>query len=128
MSGIAAAIAVAALALGSVGPSPAPQAAPQRAEPAPTGLWSTDFGADQVVADCGRWQLDQNDFCVANDARNGLEIGVKFQASKELKISGVRIYRVDRATVRGSLWDADGNLLADRIDPTTYTEYLGEAV
>ena len=24
--------------------------------------------------------------------------------------------------------DADGNLLADRIDPTTYTEYLGEAV
>lgn len=24
--------------------------------------------------------------------------------------------------------DADGNLLADRIDPTTYTDYLGEAV
>jgi coenzyme F420-reducing hydrogenase alpha subunit len=24
--------------------------------------------------------------------------------------------------------DADGNLLADRFDPTTYTDYLGEAV
>ncbi len=66
----------------------------------------------QTASDCGEWQLDKNDFCVANDARNGLELGVKFQASTELSIIGVRIYRVDPDKLKASLWDASGNLLA----------------
>ena len=77
-----------------------------------TGLWTTDFAAHQDASDCGEWRLDENDFCVANDARNGLEVGVKFTTSRELLVTGVRIYRVDPFTVRGSLWTADGSLLA----------------
>jgi len=56
--------------------------------------------------------LDANGFCVANDSRNGLEIGVKFLASERLQITGIRIYRMDTATVTGSLWDSSGNRLA----------------
>lgn len=76
------------------------------------GLWPLGFSARQVQADCGRWGLDLNDFCVANDARNGLEVGVKFRTSTTLQVTGIRIYRVDAATVHGSLWDGDGTLLA----------------
>ena len=47
----------------------------------PTGLWSTDFAAHQTQADCGQHRLDALGFCVANDSRNGLEVGVKFQSS-----------------------------------------------
>ncbi len=79
---------------------------------APSGLWPNDFAAHQVEADCGKYRLDENDFCVANDSRNGLEVGVKFQTAREVSITGVRIYRTDPATVRGSLWRSDGTLLA----------------
>ena len=78
----------------------------------PTGLWSTDFAAHQTQADCGQHRLDALGFCVANDSRNGLEVGVKFQSSTELVITGIRIYRVDPAGLRASLWDSAGNLLA----------------
>src|SRR5688500_11135684 len=81
----------------------------------PVGLWSTDFTADQTASDCGEHQLDNLGFCVANDARNGLEVGVKFQSSTDLTITGIRIYRVDQAELRASLWDSTGNLLA-RVD------------
>ncbi len=77
-----------------------------------SALWSSNFAAQQTSGDCGRWRLDENDFCVANDSRNGLEIGVRFKTSRKLEIIGVRIYRVDPATVRGSLWDSSGALLA----------------
>ena len=85
---------------------PAPASMGARAEP--SGLWSTGFEAQQTAADCGEWRLDKNNFCVADDSRNGVELGVKFQASTELAIVGVRIYRVDPAKVRASLWDATG--------------------
>lgn len=77
-----------------------------------TGLWPTTFQAGQTAADCGRWSLDANDFCVADDARNGLELGVRFQSSREVRITGVRIYRYDPGQLRASLWDSSGTLLA----------------
>lgn len=77
-----------------------------------TGLWPSTFQAGQTAADCGRWGLDANDFCVADDARNGLELGVRFRTSREVRITGVRIYRYDPAELRASLWDSSGRLLA----------------
>jgi hypothetical protein len=75
-------------------------------------LWNPGFSPETNEANCGRWSLDLNGFCVANDSRNGLEIGVKFQTSETLEITGVRIYRMDTATVTGSLWDSSGTRLA----------------
>ena len=79
---------------------------------ATVGLWPTSFQAHQSAADCGRWKLDPSGFCVADDARNGLEVGVRFRTSQRVQITGVRIYRMDTAALTGSLWDASGNLLA----------------
>jgi hypothetical protein len=76
------------------------------------GLWGRDFSAQQAQADCGRWRLDGNGFCFADDVRNGLELGVKFQTAQQVQITGVRIYRVDTGAVTGSLWTAGGALLA----------------
>ena len=108
IGGIAAVLASAVLTAGTVVPGPV------SSEPAsvPTGLWSTEFAAQQNAADCGQYRLDANKFCVADDSRNGLEVGVRFQTSTELQIIGVRIYRVDPGTVRASLWESDGTLLA----------------
>jgi hypothetical protein len=85
---------------------------PAGAEPQPEGLWSTSFSSGQSAADCGRWRLDENDFCVANDTRNGLEVGTKFRSATTLQITGVRIYRADPDTLRATLWSADGAVLA----------------
>ncbi len=74
-------------------------------------LWSSDFSPRLALSDCGRWTLDPSGFCVADDRRNGLEVGVRFQTSRPVRITGVRIYRVESATVRASLWEADGTLL-----------------
>ena len=82
------------------------------AQAAPEGLWSTSFTSGQSAADCGRWRLDQNGFCVADDARDGLELGTRFRSSKTVQITGVRIYRADPASLRASLWTSDGTLLA----------------
>jgi hypothetical protein len=79
----------------------------------PTGLWPGTFSADQVPDDCGQWRLNDDAFCVANDSRNGLEVGVKFQTSHEVLVTGVRIYRVDTDTVTASLWGSDGTRLAE---------------
>jgi hypothetical protein len=78
----------------------------------PVGLWGSDFSAHQVLAECGKWRLDSNGFCVANDSRNGLEVGVRFQTSRQVRITGIRIYRVEPADVTGSLWTAGGDRLA----------------
>ena len=37
---------------------------------------------------------------------------MKFQTSRQVRITGIRIYRVDPADLTGSLWTADGSLLA----------------
>jgi Domain of unknown function (DUF4082)/Bacterial Ig-like domain len=78
----------------------------------PAGLWGKDFSAQQNASDCGRWQLDGNGFCFADDVRNGLELGMKFRTDRPVEITGIRIYRVDTAAVEGSLWSAGGTLLA----------------
>ncbi|WP_104106253.1 DUF4082 domain-containing protein [Nocardioides sp. 616] len=83
----------------------------------PTGLWPTGFRAQQTAADCGKWALDANNFCVADDARNGLEVGVKFRTARPLEITGLRVYRADPAELRGSLWDSDGNRLRSGLFP-----------
>lgn len=76
------------------------------------GLWDTGFTAGMTAEDCGKWRLDANGFCSANDARNGVELGVKFQTSHKLLITGVRVYRTDLNTVTGTLWNAEGRSLA----------------
>lgn len=76
------------------------------------GLWDPGFGAQMTKEDCGEWRLDAQGFCTANDARNGVELGVKFQASRSLFVTGVRLYRTDFNTVTGSLWDGEGARLA----------------
>ena len=75
-------------------------------------LWDTDFSPLMTPTQCETWRLDERGFCVADDARNGVELGLKFQTSRSLMVTGVRVYRVDPATVTGSLWDADGDRLA----------------
>jgi hypothetical protein len=93
---------------------PAPRAAPGHG-----GLWDADFGPGLQAADCGRWRLDDG-FCTANDWRNGVELGTRFRASRVVSVVGVRIYRVDQATVTGSLWDSLGNRIATgTFAPTT---------
>ena len=88
----------------------APTPAVARTEP--VGLWPMSFRAQQTAGDCGRWRLDSNGFCIANDARNGLEVGVKFRTSQKVRITGIRIYRYDTAKLRASLWSSSGKLLA----------------
>ena len=68
------------------------------------GLWEPDFRAETPAADCEGWRLDTQGFCTADDSRNGVELGVKFQTSRDLLITGIRVYRVDLATITGSLW------------------------
>ena len=76
------------------------------------GLWSKSFSAGQSPEDCGVFKLDDNGFYLSDDPRNGVELGVKFQASQESLITGVRIHRYDNATVTASLWNSDGSRLA----------------
>jgi hypothetical protein len=85
---------------------------PAVAGSASTGLWSPSFRAHQTAADCGRWKLDRNGFCVADDTRNGLEVGVRFRTSRAIRITGLRVYRFDSATLTASLWTGAGGLLA----------------
>lgn len=86
--------------------------APEPRAKAPTGMWDTDYEAGLVHQDCGRWKLDDDGFCTANDWRNGVELGMRFQTSRPVDVVGVRVYRVDPANVTGSLWDSVGNRLA----------------
>ena len=88
-------------------PAPAP-----RAEARSVALWDIDFRAHQTEAQCEAWDLDERSFCIADDARDGVELGLKFQASRDLLVTGIRVYRIDLAPVTGSLWDADGTRLA----------------
>ena len=109
---VVAALAALLLASSSVPTSMASPAPSSRAEAGVVGLWEPDFRAGMSAADCGRWRLDAHGFCAANDIRNGVELGVKFQTSRDLRITGIRVYRVDPATITGSLWDSGGSRLA----------------
>lgn len=106
MLGAAATLVALVVSAAPIGPAPATGA------DGSTGLWPSTYLSHQAAADCGTWKLDQNGFCVADDARNGLEVGTRFTASSAVSITGVRIYRYDPSTLRASLWDSSGNLLA----------------
>jgi len=93
-------------------PTAAAPAATRSAAGEVVGLWDADFAAQAAPEDCGHWRLDANGFCVADDTRNGVELGLKFQASRRLVVTGVRVYRVDPGTVTGTLWNAEGKRLA----------------
>jgi hypothetical protein len=73
------------------------------------GLWPADYQA--TPTDCGSFSADLNNFCFIDDG-GSVELGVKFTSSKAVNIVGVRAYRVDAGAVTGSLWTADGTLLA----------------
>jgi hypothetical protein len=75
------------------------------------GLWSSTYTATQT--DCGVFARDANNFCWTQGgdssvAGPGVELGVKFTASQNLNITGVRVYRVSPGTVTGHLWDGAG--------------------
>ena len=53
-------------------------------------------------------------FCTANDWRNGVELGTRFQTSRDVTVVGVRVYRVDPRTITGSLWDGRGTTASPR--------------
>ncbi|CUR62490.1 exported hypothetical protein [metagenome] len=100
-------------------PSAATPAQAPRTAPGPAALWDADFGPGLKAEDCGRWKLDDG-FCTANDWRNGVELGTRFRTSRVVSVVGVRAYRVDPATVTGSLWDGQGNRIATgTFAPTT---------
>ncbi len=73
------------------------------------GLWPSNHQA--TVTDCGSFSRDANNFCFIDDG-GAVELGVKFTTSMPVLATGVRIYRVDGGSVTGSLWKADGTLLA----------------
>jgi hypothetical protein len=73
------------------------------------GLWSSSFSA--TATDCSIGARDSGNFCYIDDG-GAVELGVKFTTSRPVFITGVRVYRVDGGSVTGSLWAADGSLLA----------------
>ena len=71
------------------------------------GLWPSS--RQQTVTDCA--SPDTNNFCYIDDG-GAVELGVKFTTSMSVLATGVRVYRTDAGSVTGSLWKADGTLLA----------------
>ncbi len=74
-----------------------------------TAWWTLGRQGRQQAGDCGIWVLDSRGYCVADDRRNGLEVGVRFRTSSPVLVTGVRLYRVDPSQLRVSLWDEQGN-------------------
>lgn len=92
--------------------APADPAVSARVAPQTVGLWDTGYSPGAPPEQCGTWRLDALGFCTADDVRNGVELGMKFQSSAALEVTGIRVYRVDPRTITGSLWDGDGTRLA----------------
>ena len=77
------------------------------------GFWdSTTTGgaeAQTLTDDCGSGggtrYVDDNGFCWIDDG-GSVELGVKFTTSKQVKIGGIRVYRVDSGDdMTGTLWE-----------------------
>jgi hypothetical protein len=87
-----------------------PTAAANATSSVGAGLWSSTFTAAQT--DCGTFIRDSNNFCWTQGGDGGssagVELGVKFTSSRNVNITGVRMYRVTPATVTGTLWDGAG--------------------
>ena len=52
-----------------------------------------------------------NGFCIADDPE-GVELGVKFQTTQPVTMTGMRLYRADPGPLRAALWSPDGTRLA----------------
>jgi hypothetical protein len=92
--------------------SPAGPTVSARVETQTVGLWDPGYSPGALPSQCGTWALDAQGFCTADDVRNGVELGMKFQSSVALQVTGIRVYRVDSRTITGSLWHGDGTRLA----------------
>ena len=79
-------------------------------EQAGAGLWEADHTADLTNCDFG-FSADTNGFCIADDPE-GVELGVKFQTTQPVSMTGVRLYRADAGPLRAALWSPDGTRLA----------------
>lgn len=122
---LAATVATLLLPAGALGVVASAQDGPVRtaaaARQATDGWWSVSRAGQQQAADCGRWRVDGNGYCVADDARNGLEVGTRFRTSRTIEVTGVRLYRVDRSELTVSIWDQDATRLAAGTVPATTT-------
>ncbi|HZC70356.1 MAG TPA: PxKF domain-containing protein [Jatrophihabitans sp.] len=81
------------------------------ADPRVSGLWSATYTAAQT--DCGSFSRDASNFCWTAGGDGslsgpGIELGVKFTSSRNMNITGVRVYRVSPGTMTGHLWDGSG--------------------
>jgi hypothetical protein len=74
------------------------------------GLWPADY--QPTTSECGSYSLDANNFCYETTDGPSVELGVKFTASRDLNVVGIRAYRTDAGPVTGSLWDTEGTRLA----------------
>jgi len=87
-----------------------------------SGLWEANFIPEQT--DCGTFESDGKGFCVADDGV-GVELGVRFQVTEPVLITGVRMYRADAGELRASLWSTDGEPLAQTtiaaVNPEDFT-------
>jgi hypothetical protein len=94
---------------------------PSTASAEPAGLWSSSFQSDPPSSSCGLFAFDGHFCYTANDGGGAVELGVKFSATKNVDIVGVRVYRTDPGSVTGSLWSSDGT----RIRSAAFTPYGG---
>ena len=100
-------MAVAAAALVAAG---LPSAAAAQ-EQAGAGLWEADHVADPTFCDFG-FSADANGFCIADDP-GGVELGLKFQTTQPVTMTGIRLYRADPGPLRAAVWSPDGTRLAE---------------
>lgn len=93
--------------------APAAAAESSAGEPIGAGLWEDTYVLDHTdePRPCGDFTRNGDGFCVADD-NVGVELGVRFEVTEPVLITGVRMYRVDPGPLRASLWSTDGQPLA----------------
>lgn len=114
--------AVAATAAVAAAMAPAAAAESTTGDPVGAGLWESTYSPGAQDDDCGAFSADVNDFCVADDTI-GVELGVRFQVTEPVMITGVRMYRADAAALTASLWATDGTRLAEANIPAAETSF-----
>ena len=75
--------------------------------------WTFTTAAGQVQCPCTLWPATAQPAVASAADPNSVELGVKFQASEDGWITGIRFYKgsANTGTHTGSLWDSSGNLL-----------------
>jgi hypothetical protein len=113
--------AVAATVAAAAAMTPAAATESPTADSVGAGLWeATD--SPPTEQDCGSFTL-QDGFCVASDNFGGVELGVRFEVTESVLITGVRMYRADAGPLTASLWSTDGLRLADGVIPAVDTSF-----